>query len=182
MTPEWSWVCRGDCWFYIGPCTAYFRPVNSGVDALSYNRDFEISVTFLGYVLNPLVVSQTTSVASHVKPRSVVHNKPPRVVPLSDDDMFVHPVLRRTSPCRIFTQAVNNGIRRGPDPVTVEADRLIAKFLARREARAQRSNKMIEKFSESGDEDEKEMTIPNALWYSTDVVVLVLGHVLTPFV
>ncbi|OIV89640.1 hypothetical protein TanjilG_12726 [Lupinus angustifolius] len=40
---------------------------------------------------------------------------------------------------------------------------------------------MIEDFSDSEDED-KEMVIRNAVWYSADDVVLVLEHVVMPLV
>ncbi|OIW21309.1 hypothetical protein TanjilG_31644 [Lupinus angustifolius] len=162
----------------------HFRPVNNRVDVFSYNRDFEILVALHGDGPNPLVVSQTASATSRVSPRLVVPNDSPRVVPVSDNGMFVHLVSRRTGPCRIFTRVVKNGIRRGSDPIVVEAEHLIIEFWARREARSQRSGMTINDFSDSEDEDEdeEEMAIPNALWYSADVVVLVPEHVVTPLV
>ncbi|OIW15433.1 hypothetical protein TanjilG_28632 [Lupinus angustifolius] len=75
------------------------------------------------------------SVASRVSSRSVVPNKSPRIVPISDDDMSVNPIPRRTSPHRIFTRVVKKGIHHGPDPVVVEADRRIIAFWARQKAR-----------------------------------------------
>ncbi|OIW15432.1 hypothetical protein TanjilG_28631 [Lupinus angustifolius] len=109
------------------------------------------------------VVFQTASAASRVSPRSVIPNDSRRFVPISDDDTSVHPVPRGTGLRRIFTRVVKKGIRRGPDLVVVEADCLIAEFWARRKARARRSGRTIEEFSDSEDEDEEEMAIPNAV-------------------
>ncbi|OIW18948.1 hypothetical protein TanjilG_09142 [Lupinus angustifolius] len=52
---------------------------------------------------------------------------------------------------------------------------------ARREARAQRSGRMIEEFSdaENENEDEEEMVIPNAVWYFANVMVLAMENVVT---
>ncbi|OIV93541.1 hypothetical protein TanjilG_28698 [Lupinus angustifolius] len=96
--------------------------------------------------------------------------------------MSVHPVPRWMGPHYIFTRVVKKGICRGPDPVVVEVDRMIAEFWARREARARRSGRTIEEFDDLEDEDEEDMAISNAMWYSIDVVVLVLEHVVTPLV
>ncbi|CAL0314896.1 unnamed protein product [Lupinus luteus] len=107
-------------------------------------------------------------------------NDSPRVVHVLDDDTSIHSVLRRTGPCRIFTWVAKKGIHYGPYPVAVEAYCLITEFWARHEARAWRSDRMIEEFSDSKDEDEEEMMIPNAMWYSNDAVVPVQEHVVTP--
>ncbi|CAL0311147.1 unnamed protein product [Lupinus luteus] len=107
---------------------AHFRPVNSGVNDFSCNGDFEISMTFPSDGPNLLVVSQTVSIALCVSPKSFVPIDSPRVVPVSDNDMYVHPVLRWTGPHFIFTWVVKKGIHHGIDPVAVEADRLMADF------------------------------------------------------
>ncbi|OIW11794.1 hypothetical protein TanjilG_31196 [Lupinus angustifolius] len=40
----------------------------------------------------------------------------------------------------------------------------------------------IEEFNDSDDEDEEDMVIPNVVWYSADVVILVSGYVVSPLV
>ncbi|CAL0321441.1 unnamed protein product [Lupinus luteus] len=124
------------------------RLFQGGIDAFNYNGDLEISMNFPGDGPNPLVVSQTASIALCVSPRSVVPNDSPRVVPLSYDNMYVHPVLMQTGPRRIFTRVVRKGICWGLDPVTVDADCLIVEFKARRESRSWKSDRMIEDFSD----------------------------------
>ncbi|OIV89591.1 hypothetical protein TanjilG_17589 [Lupinus angustifolius] len=129
------------------------------------------------YNLGKKIASSTL----RVSPRLVVPNDSLRIVPVSDDDTFVYLVSRWTSPCRIFTRVVKKGICRRSDLVVVEADDLIFEVWARREARARTSGRMIEEISDSknGDEDEEDMAIPNVLWYSADVVVLLPEHVVT---
>ncbi|OIW19850.1 hypothetical protein TanjilG_27216 [Lupinus angustifolius] len=67
-----------------------------------------------------------------------------RVAPASNDEAFVHSVLRQTSPRRIITRVVKKDIHRGLDLIVVEADRLFVTYQAKREVRARRRVLVLE--------------------------------------
>ncbi|KAF1892352.1 hypothetical protein Lal_00010817 [Lupinus albus] len=104
------------------------------------------------------------------------------VIYLMNDDVVVHPIPRQTGLRHIYTRVVKKDIRREQEPITMEVDRLAVLYHAKREARARRSGRTIKEISDSEECDKvgEDLMIPNVVWYSTDAMVLVSEHPITP--